>query len=186
MGCESRMIWVDIEMTGLDIKRDRILEVAALITDKNLSIIAEVSQDLIVHQPREVLDGVDDWCKETHGKNGLTEESLKSEITIEQADKMLVEFLRNHTPYKKCPLAGNSVYSDKKFMEIFMPLSFDHMFHRVIDVSSISEVLIRWNPEIRFYDISKPRHRALDDIKRSVRQLRFYKKMVFDKLAQVN
>ncbi|KAF1743204.1 hypothetical protein MXB_2800 [Myxobolus squamalis] len=140
-------------------------------------------ETMIIHQSKTVLDGMCDWCLTTHTQSGLVAACLESSLTIEEADKILVTFLMDHTPFKKCPLAGNSVYNDKRFMEKFMPKSYEHLNYRIIDVSSFSEVMHRWLPNIQSEQPRKKlchRNRALDDIKESIAQLAFYKKRIFD------
>uniref|UniRef100_A0A673MCD8 Oligoribonuclease, mitochondrial n=1 Tax=Sinocyclocheilus rhinocerous TaxID=307959 RepID=A0A673MCD8_9TELE len=142
----QRMVWVDLEMTGLDIEKDQIIEMACIVTDSDLNIIAE-GPNLIINQPGKLLDGMSDWCKEHHGKSGLTQAVRDSLITLQQAEYEFLSFIRQHTPPGQCPLAGNSVHADKKFLDKYMPQFMRHLHYRIIDVSTIKELSRRWYPE---------------------------------------
>ncbi|KAJ0004076.1 hypothetical protein NQD34_010290, partial [Periophthalmus magnuspinnatus] len=163
----QRMVWVDLEMTGLDIEKDQIIEMACIITDSDLNVIAE-GPNLIIKQPDELLDGMSDWCKEHHSKSGLTVAVRSSNISLEQAEYEFLSFVRQHTPPGQCPLAGqfvlcfqidecahvtmqclttvcdvcagNSVHADKRFLDKFMPQFMYHLHYRIIDVSTIKEL----------------------------------------------
>ncbi|KAM4545655.1 small fragment nuclease [Odontesthes bonariensis] len=175
----QRMVWVDLEMTGLDIEKDQIIEMACIITDSNLNILAE-GPNLIIKQPDELLDGMSEWCKEHHGKSGLTQAVRDSTITLEQAEYEFLSFVRQHTPPGQCPLAGNSVHADKRFLDKFMPQFMYHLHYRIIDVSTIKELSRRWFPaEYKMGPHKKGTHRALDDIQESIKELRYYRANVF-------
>ncbi|XP_053449707.1 oligoribonuclease, mitochondrial isoform X1 [Nycticebus coucang] len=135
----QRMVWVDLEMTGLDIEKDQIIEMACLITDSDLNILAE-GPNLIIKQPDELLDSMSDWCKEHHGKSGLTKAVKESTITLQQAEYEFLSFVRQQTPPGLCPLAGNSVHADKKFLDKYMPQFMKHLHYRIIDVSTVKEL----------------------------------------------
>nr|XP_046267382.1 small fragment nuclease isoform X2 [Scatophagus argus] len=135
----QRMVWVDLEMTGLDIEKDQIIEMACIITDSDLNILAE-GPNLIINQPDKLLEGMSEWCKEHHGKSGLTQAVRDSKITLEQAEYEFLSFLRQHTPPGQCPLAGNSVHADKRFLDKYMPQFMYHLHYRIIDVSTIKEL----------------------------------------------
>ncbi|XP_069750683.1 small fragment nuclease [Narcine bancroftii] len=175
----TRMVWVDLEMTGLDIEKDKIIEMACIITDSDLNIVAE-GPHLIVNQPNELLDGMSEWCAEHHGKSGLTQAVRDSKINLQQAEYEFLSFIRQHTPPGLCPLAGNSVHADKKFLDKYMPQFMRHLHYRIIDVSTIKELCRRWYPD-EYEDAPKKKasHRALDDIRESIRELRFYRMHVF-------
>lgn len=166
-------------MTGLDIDRDKIMEVACLVTDSDLNIVAE-APNLIIKQPVEVLNSMHEWCINQHGKTGLTEACQKSTTTIEEADDILFDFVKKHTTENCCPVAGSSVYMDRLFLRKFMPKVNGHLHYRIIDVSSIKELCRRWDYDL-FKNVPKKifTHRALDDIKESVEELRFYKQNFF-------
>ncbi|XP_064423499.1 oligoribonuclease, mitochondrial-like [Latimeria chalumnae] len=175
-----RLVWVDLEMTGLDIERDHIIEMACIITDSDLNVLAE-GPSLIINQPDELLDNMSDWCKEHHGKSGLTQAVRESKISLQQAEYEFLSFVRQHTPPGLCPLAGNSVQADKKFLEKYMPQFMRHLHYRIIDVSTIKELSRRWYPEE--YEAApkkKASHRALD-IQESIKELQFYRKSIFKK-----
>ncbi|XP_055063809.2 small fragment nuclease [Misgurnus anguillicaudatus] len=175
----QRMVWVDLEMTGLDIDKDEIIEMACIITDSDLNIIAE-GPNLIINQPDDLLDGMSDWCKEHHGDSGLTQAVRNSDITLQQAEYEFLSFIRQHTPPGQCPLAGNSVHADKKFLDKYMPQFMRHLHYRIIDVSTIKELCRRWYPdEYKLAPQKKASHRALEDIQESIRELKFYRANVF-------
>ncbi|KAJ3588842.1 hypothetical protein NHX12_009696 [Muraenolepis orangiensis] len=175
----KRMVWVDLEMTGLDLEKDQIIEMACIITDSELNVLAE-GPNLIINQPDELLDGMDDWCKEHHGESGLTQAVKDSKISLQQAEYEFLSFVRQHTPPGQCPLAGNSVHADKKFLDKFMAQFMYHLHYRIIDVSTIKELCRRWFPEeYKLAPHKKASHRALDDIQESIRELRFYRANVF-------
>ncbi|KAE8288154.1 Oligoribonuclease, mitochondrial [Larimichthys crocea] len=175
----QRMVWVDLEMTGLDVDKDRIIEMACIITDSDLNILAE-GPNLIINQPDSLLDGMSDWCKEHHGKSGLTQAVRDSKITLEQAEYEFLSFVRQHTPPGQCPLAGNSVHADKRFLDKYMPQFMYHLHYRIIDVSTIKELCRRWFPEeYKIVPHKKASHRALDDIWESIKELQYYRANVF-------
>uniref|UniRef100_H3CT44 Oligoribonuclease, mitochondrial n=1 Tax=Tetraodon nigroviridis TaxID=99883 RepID=H3CT44_TETNG len=175
----QRMVWVDLEMTGLDIEKDQIIEMACLITDSDLNILAE-GPNLIINQPDELLDGMSEWCKEHHGKSGLTQAVRNSKITLEQAEYEFLSFVRQHTPPGQCPLAGNSVHADKRFLEKYMPQFMHHLHYRIIDVSTVKELCRRWFPEeYKQVPPKKATHRALSDIYESIKELQFYRSSIF-------
>ncbi|XP_028401756.1 oligoribonuclease, mitochondrial-like [Dendronephthya gigantea] len=176
---ENHLVWVDLEMTGLDDQKDKILEIACLITDTNLNVIAE-GPDIIIHQPKSVLESMGDWCRKHHGESGLTKAVLESKTSVEDAEDMVLNFVKEHTTPKRCLLAGNSVHVDKMFLTRYMPKFVDHLHYRIIDVSTVKELCKHWYPEAF---LQAPRkagsHRALDDIKESLAELKFYRSAVF-------
>lgn len=175
----QRMVWVDLEMTGLDINKDQIIEMACLITDSDLNVLAE-GPNLIIKQPDELLDSMSDWCKEHHGKSGLTQAVRNSKISLEHAEYEFLSFIRQHTPPGQCPLAGNSVHADKRFLDKYMPQFMYHLHYRIIDVSTIKELCRRWFPdEYKKAPQKRASHRALDDIQESIKELQFYRVNVF-------
>ncbi|XP_073512766.1 oligoribonuclease, mitochondrial [Phyllobates terribilis] len=178
----QRMVWVDLEMTGLDIKKDQIIEMACLITDSDLNLLAE-GPNLIIKQPDELLDGMSNWCKEHHGKSGLTQAVRDSKISLAQAEYEFLSFVRKHTPPGICPLAGNSVHVDKVFLNKYMPQFMRHLHYRIIDVSSVKELCRRWYPaDYERAPMKAASHRALDDIRESIKELHFYRQHVFKKV----
>ncbi|XP_026871267.2 small fragment nuclease isoform X2 [Electrophorus electricus] len=175
----QRMVWVDLEMTGLDIEKDQIIEMACIITDSDLNILAE-GPNLIISQPNELLESMSDWCKEHHGKSGLTQAVRDSKITLRQAEYEFLSFIRQHTPPGHCPLAGNSVHADKRFLDKYMPQFMRHLHYRIVDVSTVKELCRRWFPEdYRLAPQKRASHRALDDIHESIKELKYYRANVF-------
>ncbi|KAG5891956.1 hypothetical protein JTB14_002228 [Gonioctena quinquepunctata] len=175
----NRIVWIDMEMTGLDIDKDKIMEIACLVTDSDLNIIAE-GPDVIIQQPESILNNMNEWCIQQHGKTGLTEACLKSSTTLEEAENEILNFISKYVTEKLSPLAGNSVYMDRMFLLKNMPKIHNYLHYRIIDVSTVKEMCRRWNPNL--YSIVPKKeytHRALLDIKESVDELRFYKNNFF-------
>jgi len=175
----TRLVWVDCEMTGLDPNIDTLLEVAVIVTDGDLNIVAE-GPNIVIHQPDEVLTSMNEWCIEQHGKSGLTQRVKDSTISLAEAEDQIVSFVKKWTPEKKCPLAGNSVGQDAKFLVKYMPKVMNHLHYRIVDVSTIKELSRRWYPdELEKAPKKKMTHRALDDIKESIEELAYYRNSVF-------
>ncbi len=173
------LIWVDLEMTGLDPLGNTILEMACVITNDRLEVVAE-GPVLVVNHPAEVLDGMDAWCKGMHAKSGLIDSVLCSTLTMEQAEEKMLEFLREYCYEKKSPLCGNSVWLDRFFLKVHMPKLYDFIYYRTIDVTTIKVLINRWyptDPQINFK--KKNAHRALGDIYESIEELKYYKKHFF-------
>lgn len=173
------MVWMDLEMTGLDPERERIIEIAALITDSELEIVAE-GPNLIIHQSDELLAAMDEWNTKHHGDSGLTKRVRESTLDEETAAQALLEFMEQHVPERTAPLAGNSVHQDRRFLRRYMPAVDDYLHYRIIDVSTIKELGKRWYPK----DFGKRphkqgAHRALDDIRESLEELRYYRSAFF-------
>ena len=169
----DRLVWIDLEMTGLDYQKDVILEIATIITDANLEVIA-TGPNLVVHQPDEILDRMDNWCTEHHAKTGLTQQVKDSKLTLEQAEQETLLFLQQHCQKSMSPLCGNTVWFDKLFLKKDMPLIFDFLHYRVVDVTAFKVMLNIWSSNhIEFK--KQNTHRALDDIKESIAELKFYK-----------
>jgi oligoribonuclease len=174
------LVWLDMEMTGLDPERERIIEVATILTDGNLTEIA-IGPELVIHQPDEVLAAMDDWTKKHHGASGLVERVKASTVTEADAEAQTIAFINAHVPAKDRPvLAGNSIHQDRRFIHQYMP-AFDRRLHyRMVDVSTIKELGRRWFPEITAkLPAKKEGHRALDDIRESIDELRWYKQHLF-------
>uniref|UniRef100_A0A1B6KML4 Exonuclease domain-containing protein n=2 Tax=Graphocephala atropunctata TaxID=36148 RepID=A0A1B6KML4_9HEMI len=145
---EDNIVWVDMEMTGLDPEKDHVLEVACLVTDGQLNILAE-GPNLIVHQPPNVLANMNEWSLKQHKQSGLTQSSKNSEISLKEAETTLLDFVRKWTPYQMCPLGGNTIYMDRMFLKNHMPDFEQHMHYRIIDVSTVKE-LCRYTSPILF------------------------------------
>ena len=170
----NNLIWVDIEMSGLDPEAERVLEVAAVVTDTNLNTVAE-GPVLVVHQSDAVLAAMDAWNKSTHAKSGLIERVKASTFTEADVENRLVEFLQQHVPAGVSPLCGNSVHQDRRFMVKYLP-RFEAYFHyRNLDVSTLKELMRRWKPELAAGMIKHGKHEALADIYESIEELKFYR-----------
>ena len=174
------LVWMDLEMTGLDHTRDVIVEIATIITDDELVIIEE-GPDLVIHQPDEVLAAMDPFVVEMHTKSGLLDQIKASTISLSDAAAATLEFIKQHVPEPaSVPLCGNSIGTDRRFLAAYMPEIENHLHYRSIDVSSVKELVKRWYPDV---DASRPRglgsHRALDDIRESIRELVYYRERVF-------
>ncbi len=178
----DRSRWVvgmDMEMSGLDPETDRVLEVATLLTDENLNIMAE-GPDLVLYQPPEVLARMDEWNQTHHGASGLIAQVRASSIDEEEASRLMLDFLRANCPAKALPLAGNSIYQDRRFLTKYLPTVNAHLHYRNVDVSSIKELAYRWFPEVMKQSPRKQNnHRALDDIRESIEELRYYRQHLF-------
>lgn len=174
------LAWMDLEMTGLDPLKDRIVEIATLITDDDLQLVAE-GPDLVIHQPPEVLAGMNDVVREMHARSGLTDAIVASTTTLEEAGAQTLAFLREHIPEPgTVPLCGNSIGTDRRFLAIHLPEIEDHLSYRSVDVSSIKELLKRWNPAVLDGAPAKAKgHRALDDIRESLAELAYYREKAF-------
>jgi len=176
---KNRLVWVDLEMTGLDDNIHHIIEAACLITDKDLNIVAE-GPNVIIHQPEEILNLMDDWCTKTHGESGLSEAVRKSTVSIEMARQEILNFVKEHTLPGQSVLAGNSVGEDKRFLLRYMPQLIKHLHYRIVDVSSVKELCRRWYPEVLAHaPVKSLKHRAMDDIRESIDELKFYRNEIF-------
>ena len=171
---EFNLVWVDMEMTGLDPDRDRVIEIAAIVTDPNLNVLAE-GPVFVIHQPDEVLDGMDAWNKGTHGRSGLIDRVKASTVTEEQASAEMVAFLKLFVPAGKSPMCGNSICQDRRFMARHMPTLEAFFHYRNVDVSTLKELCRRWRPELIAGFKKHQLHTALADIRESVEELRYYR-----------
>ncbi len=170
----SNLVWMDLEMTGLDPHNDKIIEMATLITDSELNIIAE-GPCLIIHQTEEVLDQMNDWCKKHHGESGLTQAVRQSQISQDEACRLTREFILKYCKKGCSPLCGNSIGQDRMFLMHHMPEILETLHYRVVDVSSFKELFNRWYGKKRTKFEKKTSHRALDDIIESIEELKFYR-----------
>ncbi|WP_089245839.1 oligoribonuclease [Rhodococcoides kyotonense] len=177
---QDKLVWIDCEMTGLDLSKDKLIEIAALVTDSELEILGE-GVDIVIHADDEALAGMPDVVKKMHAKSGLTEEVRASTVTIEEAQKQVLEYIREHVPVAATvPLAGNSIATDRGFIARDMVELDTYLHYRMIDVSSIKELSRRWYPRIYFGQPTKGlAHRALADIKESIKELKYYRQTVF-------
>jgi oligoribonuclease len=176
----ERLVWVDCEMTGLELGRDALIEVAAVVTDAELNLLGE-GIDLVIHASDEVLDGMVDVVRDMHARSGLTEEVRTSTISMNEAEDRLLEYVTAYVPEPRtAPLCGNSIATDRGFLARDMPRFDDHLHYRMVDVSSIKELCRRWYPRVYFGQPPKGlAHRALADIEESIKELRYYRQTVF-------
>lgn len=171
------LIWIDCEMTGLNPKHDRIIEIATIVTDSDLNVIAE-GPELAIHRPPSLLDTMDDWNRKHHTSSGLVERVLQSKIDIEEADRITFEFISQYCEPHAAPLCGNSVWQDRRFIDMEMVKTSGYLHYRNVDVSSFKEMARRWYPKLEAYKKSN-HHRALDDIRESIAELRYYREHIF-------
>lgn len=178
MAKDTNLIWIDLEMTGLDPDNDLIIEIATLVTDPQLEIIAE-GPSIVIHQSDEVMDGMDEWCTRQHGKTGLTQRVKDSQITEAEAEAETLAFLKEHVDAGASPMCGNSICQDRRFLYRYMP-ELEKFFHyRNLDVSSVKELAKRWKPEVLAGVKKTGTHLAMDDIRDSVNELRHYRETFF-------
>jgi len=171
---EFNLVWIDMEMTGLDPDNDRIIEVAAVVTDANLNVLAE-GPVIAVHQSDATLDKMDAWNKGTHGRSGLIDRVKASTINEAQAEEQLIAFLKQWVPAKKSPMCGNSICQDRRFMARGMPKLEAFFHYRNLDVSTLKELCRRWKPELAAGFKKAQKHTALADIIESIEELRYYR-----------
>jgi oligoribonuclease len=174
----SNLIWLDLEMTGLQPDSDRIIEMAFVVTDAQLNVLV-ASPSLVVHQPDEVLDAMDSWNKGTHGKSGLIERVRASTLNEAQAESRALEFLAAHVPAGASPMCGNSICQDRRFLARWMPRLEAHFHYRNLDVSTLKELVKRWKPELSRGYAKEGKHEALADIYDSLEELKYYRKAFF-------
>ncbi len=170
----NALIWIDLEMTGLDTDNDNIIEVATFVTDSQLQIVAE-GPVLAIHQSDEIMSGMDQWNTKTHGKTGLVERVKASTLDESAAEKQTIEFLEQYVPKGKSPMCGNSICQDRRFLARTMPTLEAFFHYRNLDVSSIKEMAKRWKPEILAGFSKKNTHMALEDIRESIEELKYYR-----------
>ena len=173
----NNLIWIDMEMTGLVPDTDRIIEIAMLVTDADLRVLAE-GPVLVIHQPDEVLEAMDSWNRGTHKKSGLIDKVRASRLTEAEAEKQAVEFLREHVAANVSPMCGNSICQDRRFLARWMPKLEAHFHYRNLDVSTLKELVRRWKPEVLKGFSKEGKHEALADILESIEELKFYRKTV--------
>ncbi len=170
----NQLVWLDMEMTGLDPERERIIELAMIVTDNNLALIAE-SPVWVLHQSDAQLDAMDDWNKKTHGRSGLiakVKASILDEATVESA---ALEFMQSYVPKGASPMCGNSIGQDRRFMVRYMPKLEDFFHYRNLDVSTLKELCKRWMPDVAKGFVKKSDHTALVDIRESIEELKYYR-----------
>jgi oligoribonuclease len=178
MDKKDRLIWLDLEMTGLEPERHAIIEIGCVVTDGQLNVIAE-GPSFIVHQPESVLGLMDAWCVDQHGRSGLTQKVRDSQTSLEQAEEQTLAFLSEHCLERASPLCGNSIGQDRRFLNKYMPKLNAFFHYRNVDVSTIKELVRRWYPAGPQAPEKKKTHHVLADIRESIEELRFYRNTVF-------
>ncbi len=170
----NNLIWIDLEMTGLDPDNDVIIEIATIVTDAHLNVLAE-GPVLAIHQNDEIMDNMDEWNTRQHGQSGLTQRVKESAVTEADAAQQTIEFLRQYVPANASPMCGNSICQDRRFLYRHMPDLEQYFHYRHIDVSTIKELAKRWSPALMKGFEKKGAHLALDDIRESIRELEYYR-----------
>ncbi len=173
----ENLIWIDLEMTGLDPLEDRIIEIATIVTDKNLNIIEE-GPTLAVKQSDDMLNGMDEWCTTQHGKSGLTDRVKNSSVSEDTAEAVTLAFLQKYVPEGRSPMCGNSICQDRRFLARWMPELEEFFHYRNLDVSSLKELARRWAPDVCEGFNKESSHLAMDDIKDSIAELQYYRKTI--------
>lgn len=174
---KHNLIWIDLEMTGLDPATDRVIEVATIVTDAELNVLAE-GPVIAIHQPDDIIDNMDEWNTKTHGNSGLVQRVKDSTIDEAEAQRMTIEFLRGYIGKGISPMCGNSVHQDRRFMFKYLP-ELEQFFHyRNLDVSTLKELARRWAPEKLKGLQKKGSHKALDDIRESIEELQYYREHI--------
>ncbi len=168
------LIWIDMEMSGLNPETDRVLEIAIVITDGQLNTVAEAPV-LVVHQDDDVLARMDDWNKSTHAKSGLIDRVKASTLTDAQAEDRMLAFVSEHVPPRISPMCGNSVHQDRRFLARYMPRFEAYFLYRNLDVSTLKELVRRWKPELMAGLVKQGKHEALADVQESIDELRYYR-----------
>jgi oligoribonuclease len=170
----NNLIWIDMEMSGLNPDTDKVLEIAIVVTDSQLNTVAEAPV-LVVHQPDSVLDAMDDWNRSTHAKSGLVGRVKASRLTEPDVEAQMVAFLSQHVPPKISPMCGNSVHQDRRFLARHLPGLEGHFLYRNLDVSTLKELAKRWKPAIMAGLTKHGKHEALADIHESIEELKYYR-----------
>ncbi len=179
MNLNNNLVWIDLEMTGLEVKKDVILEIACIITDGELNVIAE-GPSLVIHQSEDMLASMEAWPKQHHTKSGLLERVRASSIITEQAEEEVMTFIKQYCSAGTALLAGNSVWQDRIFLQAYMPQVLKYLHYRIVDVTSIKELVVRWypnNPHVKFEKNNT--HRALQDIQESIAELEHFRRYFF-------
>jgi oligoribonuclease len=175
---KTNLVWIDLEMTGLDTNNDKIIEIATIVTDSTLNVLAE-GPVMAIHQPDEVLNAMDEWNTRQHGGSGLTKRVRESTLTVEDAEQKTLEFLIGHVDKGASPMCGNSICQDRRFMARLMPQLEAFFHYRNLDVSTLKELGKRWAPQITDGFSKNSSHLALDDVKDSIRELEYYREHLF-------
>ncbi len=179
MNKETNLIWIDLEMTGLDVNKESIIEIATVVTDAQLNELAS-GPNLVIHQSDDLLNKMDKWCVNQHGKSGLTQAVRESKITMAQAEQETLDFVRRYVEEGKSPMCGNTVYMDRLFLKKYMPTLEAYFHYRHIDVSTLKELARRWKPDVVVKKDEDSDHRALSDIRQSIAELRHYRSSIMN------
>ena len=171
---QNNLVWLDMEMTGLDPDKDRIIEIAVVVTDSQLTALSEAPV-LVVRQPDAVLEAMDDWNKTTHARSGLIDKVKASTLSEAQAEEQLLAFLAQQVPGKTSPMCGNSICQDRRFLARYMPRLEAYFHYRNLDVSTLKELARRWKPDVAKGPVKQGKHEALADIHESIEELRYYR-----------
>ncbi len=174
----TNLIWIDLEMTGLDTTKDAIIEIATIVTNVDLTVLEE-GPVLAIHQSNEVLAGMDQWNTDQHGKSGLCERVRASRVDEAEAERMTLDFIAHYVPPNKSPMCGSSICQDRRFLHRCMPRLEAYFHYRNLDVSTIKELAKHWAPVIASGFNKQSTHQALDDVRDSIRELRYYKERFF-------
>ena len=175
----GNLVWIDLEMTGLDSAADVILEIATLVTDAELNIIAE-GPELAIRHDEATLARMDDWNQKHHAASGLLDRVRRSEVSVVEAEAVTLAFVASHTKRHASPLCGNTVWQDRQFLMRHMPTLNDHLHYRIVDVSTVKELARRWRPDLFAAVKKKNAHRAMADIRESIAELRHYRDSFFN------
>lgn len=178
MKSDKNLIWIDLEMTGLEPKEDIIIEIATVITDSELTVLA-VGPVIAIQTAQTDLDSMGEWCTTHHGKSGLTKRVQESVVTMQEAEQLTLEFLKKHVPAGKSPMCGNTICQDRRFMVEQMPELEKYFHYRNLDVSTLKELACRWMPEVYKSHQKQNTHLALEDIMESIDELKHYRKFLF-------
>ena len=175
----SYLVWMDLEMTGLDPEHDRIIEMATIITDGDLNVIEE-GPVFAIRQPQSLLDGMDDWNQTHHSQSGLLQRIIREGVSETEAEAASLAFIERHVEARQAPLCGNTIWQDRRFLSRYMTTLEAYLHYRMIDVSSIKELARRWRPDVADGVVKKNEHTALADIRESIDELRHYREHFFN------